>query len=99
MESFSGKLAVVTGGSGMGREPIRLLAVHARDHVHVARQLSVLGSFAPLIIVALTSLNVISESAALAVGLAAALLAFDLLAWRVVAGMSDRERLVTGRRG
>jgi hypothetical protein len=35
----------------------------------------------------------------LAIGLAAALLAFDLLAWRVVAAMFDRERLVTGRRG
>jgi ABC-2 type transport system permease protein len=45
------------------------------------------------------SLNVISESTALAIGLAAALLAFDLLAWRVVAAMFDRERLVTGRRG
>jgi hypothetical protein len=44
------------------------------------------------------SLNVISESIALAIGLAAALLAFDLLAWRVVASMFDRERLVTGRR-
>jgi hypothetical protein len=42
---------------------------------------------------------VITESATLAIGLAAALLAFDLLAWRVVAAMFDRERLVTGRRG
>ena len=35
----------------------------------------------------------------LALGLAATLLAFDLLAWRVVAAMFDRERLVTGIRG
>lgn len=76
------------------------IAVSTRStDVRVAQQLSVLGSFPPLIIVALMSLNVISESAALAIGLAAALLAFDLLAWRVVAGMFDRERLVTGRRG
>jgi ABC-type Na+ efflux pump permease subunit len=76
------------------------IAVSTRStDVRVAQQLSVLGSFPPLIIVALMSLNVISESAALAVGLAAALLVFDLLAWRVVAGMFDRERLVTGRRG
>jgi hypothetical protein len=47
----------------------------------------------------LMSLNVITESTALAIGLAAALLAFDLLAWRAVAAMFDRERLVTGRRG
>ena len=76
------------------------IAVSTRStDVRAAQQLSVLGSFPPLIIVALMSLNVISESDALSIGLAAALLAFDLLAWRVVAAMFDRERLVTGRRG
>jgi ABC-type Na+ efflux pump permease subunit len=76
------------------------IAVSARSaDVRVAQQLSVLGSFPPLIILALMSLNVITESATLAIGLAAALLAFDLLAWRVVAAMFDRERLVIGRRG
>ena len=45
------------------------------------------------------SLEVITEWTALAIGFAAALLAFDLLAWRVVAAMFDRERLVTSRRG
>jgi hypothetical protein len=76
------------------------IAVSARStDVRVAQQLSVLGSFPPLIILALMSLNVITESTTLAIGLAAALLAFDLLAWRVVAAMFDRERLVTGRRG
>jgi ABC-type transport system involved in multi-copper enzyme maturation permease subunit len=76
------------------------IAVSSRStDVRVAQQLSVLGSVPPLIIVALMSLNVISESTGLAVGLAAALLAFDLLAWRVVASMFDRERLVIGRRG
>jgi hypothetical protein len=48
-------------------------------------QLSVLGSFPSLVSVGLMSLNVISESTALAIGLAAALPAFDLLAGRVVA--------------
>jgi ABC-type transport system involved in multi-copper enzyme maturation permease subunit len=76
------------------------IAVSTRStDVRVAQQLSVLGSLPPLVIVALMSLNVISESTALAVGLAAALLAFDLLAWRVVAAMFDRERLVIGGRG
>ena len=76
------------------------IAVSARSaDVRVAQQLSVLGSVPPLIILALMSLNVITESATLAIGLAAALLAFDLLAWRVVAAMFDRERLVIGRRG
>jgi ABC-2 type transport system permease protein len=74
------------------------IAVSARStDVRVAQQLSVLGSTPPLIIVALVSLNVITVSTALAIGLAAALLAIDLLAWRVVAAMFDRERLVTGR--
>jgi hypothetical protein len=41
----------------------------------------------------------ITESTALAIGLAAALLAVDLLAWRFVAAMFDGEWLVTGRRG
>ena len=73
------------------------IAVSARStDVRVAQQLSVLAS-TPLVIVALVSLNVITVSAALALGLAAALLAIDLLAWRVVAVMFDRERLVTGR--
>jgi hypothetical protein len=46
----------------------------------------------------LDGLNLISETTSLAIWLAAALLAFDLLAWPVVAAMFDRERLVTGRR-
>jgi hypothetical protein len=76
------------------------IAVSTRStDVRAAQQLSVLGSIPPLIIVALMSLNVISESAALAIGLAAALLVFDLLAWRVVTAMFDRERFVTGRPG
>lgn len=75
------------------------IAVSARStDVRVAQQLSVLASFPPLIIVALMSLNVITESTALAIGLAAALLAVDLLAWRLVAAIFDRERLITGRR-
>ena len=73
------------------------IGVSARStDVRVAQQLSVLGSTPPLVIVALMSLNVMTVSIALALGLAAALLAIDLLAWRVVAAMFDRERLVTG---
>ena len=76
------------------------IAVSARStDVRVAQQLSMLGSLPPLAILALMSLNVINVSTGLAVGLAAALLAVDLLAWRVVASMFDREQLVTGRRG
>jgi ABC-2 type transport system permease protein len=76
------------------------IAVSVRStDVRVAQQLSMLGSLPPLAILALMSLNVITVSTGLAFGLAAALLVVDLLAWRVVASMFDRERLVTGRRG
>jgi hypothetical protein len=44
------------------------------------------------------SFNVITPTLRLALGLGAALLVVDLLAWRVVAAMSDSEWLVTGRR-
>lgn len=76
------------------------IAVSSRStDVRVAQQLSVLGSLPLLAVLALISLNVITVSTGLAVGLAAALLAVDLLAWRAVAVMFDRERLLTGRRG
>jgi ABC-type Na+ efflux pump permease subunit len=75
------------------------IAVSARSaDVRVAQQLSVLGTLPLLAILALISLDVITVSAGLAVGLAAALLAIDLLAWRAVAAMFDRERLITGTR-
>ena len=75
------------------------IAVSARStDVRSAQQLSVLGTLPLLAILALISLNVIAVSAGLAVGLAAVLLAIDLLAWRTVAAMFDRERLIIGRR-
>jgi ABC-type Na+ efflux pump permease subunit len=75
------------------------IAVSARSaDVRTAQQLSMLGSLPLLAILALISLNVITVSTAIAVGLAAALLAVDLFAWRVVAAMFDRERLITGTR-
>jgi ABC-type Na+ efflux pump permease subunit len=75
------------------------IAVSARStDVRAAQQLSVLGTLPLLAVLALISLNVITVSAGLAVGLAAVLLAVDLLAWRAVAAMFDRERLITGRR-
>ena len=75
------------------------IAVSIRSaDVRVAQQLGTLASLPPLVVLALISLNVITASTALAIVLAVALLAFDLLAWRVVAAMFDRERLVTGRR-
>ena len=66
--------------------------------MRVAQQLSVLATLPLLAILALISLNVITVSAGVAIGLATVLLAIDLLAWRAVAAMFDRERLITGRR-
>ena len=75
------------------------IAISARSSdVRVAQQLSVFASLPPLAIVALMTFNVITPSTGLAVGLAAALLAVDVLGWRAVAAMFDRERLITGAR-
>jgi len=75
------------------------IAISSRTtDIRAAQQLSVFASLPPLAIVALMSLNVITPSTGLALGLAAGLFAVDVLAWRVVAAMFDRERLLTGRR-
>ncbi len=75
------------------------IAISARmSDIRAAQQLSVFASLPPLAVAALISLNVIKPSTGLAVALAAALLAIDCLAWRVVAAMFNRERLVTGAR-
>ena len=73
------------------------IAISTRmSDVRAAQQLSVLASLPPVAIVALMSFNVITPSLGLALGLAAALLVIDGMAWRVVAAMFDRERLVSG---
>lgn len=75
------------------------IAISSRSSdVRIAQQLSILASFPPLAIVALLSLNVITPSAALALGLAGGLLILDVFGWRVVAAMFDRERLIAGGR-
>jgi ABC-type Na+ efflux pump permease subunit len=73
------------------------IAISARSSdVRVAQQLSVFASLPPLAIVALLTFSVITPSTGLALGLAAALLAIDMVGWRVVAAIFDRERLITG---
>ena len=67
--------------------------------MRAAQQLGVLASLPPGGIVALMSFNVIVPTLGLALGLAGALLIVDALGWRAVAGMFNRERLVTGSRG
>jgi ABC-2 type transport system permease protein len=67
--------------------------------VRVAQQLGTLASVPPLAIVALLSLDAITPTLGLALGLAAVLLVVDGLGWRAVSVMFDRERLITGGRG
>jgi ABC-type Na+ efflux pump permease subunit len=64
--------------------------------VRVAQQLGTLASLPPLGIVALMSFNVFEPSLTLAVVFALGLLVADVLLWRVVSAMFDRERLITG---
>jgi ABC-type transport system involved in multi-copper enzyme maturation permease subunit len=64
--------------------------------VRVAQQLSTLASLPPLAVTALMGFGVISPTLTLALVLGAVLLAVDLAAWKLVAAMFDRERLVTG---
>jgi hypothetical protein len=64
--------------------------LHLREHQHFVQDRKYVLSMA---------LNVITVSTALALGLAAGLLAVDLLAWRIVAAMFARELLVTGTGG
>lgn len=68
------------------------------NDVRSAQQLAVFGSLPPLAVVALLSIGTIAPSLALALGCGGALLLVDLLGWRVVAALFDRERLLVGRR-
>ncbi len=72
------------------------IAVSARSRdVRVAQQIATLASFPAVGVTALMSFDVIPQSLAVALGLAAGLLVIDSLGWRVVSAMFDRERLVT----
>ena len=66
--------------------------------VRVAQQLATLASLPLLGFTSLVSFQIIKPSVPLAVGLALALLAVDLVAGRVVSRLFDRERLITGHR-
>lgn len=72
------------------------ISTRASD-VRVAQQLATLASLPLLGFTSLLSFQLITPSVPLAIGLALALVAADVAAWRVVSGLFDRERLVTGR--
>lgn len=67
--------------------------------VRVAQQLSMLVSLPPLAIAAMFSFSIIKPTFGLAVAFALPLLAFDIVGWRIVSVLFDRERLVAGWKG
>lgn len=75
------------------------IAISARSSdVRVAQQLSVFANVPPVAVVALMNFNVMTPSTGLTFGLGAVLLLIDVLGWRAVAAMFDRERLIAGVR-
>ena len=70
------------------------ISVRAND-VRVAQQLASLASLPPLVVTALMGFGVIHRTLGLSLAFGGALLLVDLFAWRVVAKMFDRERLIT----
>ncbi len=73
------------------------ISTRASD-VRVAQQLGTLSSIPPLAVVALVSFNVFTPSVTLAVVFAVVLLVADVILFRIVAALFDRERLITGAR-
>jgi ABC-2 type transport system permease protein len=72
-------------------------AISARSSdVRVAQQLGTLASLPALVLPLLMSLQVFKPTATVAVVIAVALAVIDVGAWRIVAKMFDRERLITG---
>ncbi|HET9171964.1 MAG TPA: ABC transporter permease [Actinospica sp.] len=71
------------------------ISTRAND-VRVAQQLSTLVSLPPLAVTSLIGFGVITPTPRIAVLLGAALLIVDMLAFRLVSSMFDRERLLTG---
>jgi ABC-2 type transport system permease protein len=71
------------------------ISTRASD-VRVAQQLATLAGLPLLGFTSLISFQLITPSVPLAIGLAIVLLAVDVVAWRVVSRMFDRERLITG---
>ena len=72
------------------------ISTRASD-VRVAQQLATLAGLPLLAFTSLISFQLVAPSVPLAIGLALGLLVIDVGAARVVAGLFDRERLITGR--
>jgi ABC-type Na+ efflux pump permease subunit len=63
--------------------------------VRVAQQLAGLGSLPPLALTSLMTFQILKPTVALAFELGLALAAVDVVAWRLVSALVDRERLIT----
>jgi ABC-2 type transport system permease protein len=75
------------------------IAISTRSSdVRVAQSLGTFASFPPLVLTGLILFNVIPQTFGLILGLAAALLVFAGLGWRLVSATFNRERLVSGAR-
>lgn len=75
------------------------IAISTRSSdVRVAQQFSLLADVPVVLLTSLIAFDVIELAPRLAFGLAALLLIADVLGWRIVAPMFDRERLITGTR-
>ncbi len=75
------------------------IAISTRSSdVRVAQQLGMLASLPSVAVTSLIAYSVIHATLGLALGGAAALLVLGGLGWRIVSGMFDRERLITGTR-
>ena len=73
------------------------IAISTRtSDARVAQQLSVVSSLPALALTIAIAFNVIQPSLELAVVLGAALLIGDALAWRLIAPLFSRERLISG---
>jgi ABC-2 type transport system permease protein len=73
------------------------IAISTRtSDVRVAQQLGTLVSLPPLAVTSLMGFGVIHPTLRLAILLGAVLFAIDMLAWRAVSAMFDRERLIIG---
>ncbi|TCM47964.1 ABC transporter permease [Kribbella sp. VKM Ac-2568] len=73
------------------------IAISARSSdVRVAQQLGMLASLPSVAVSTLVAYDVIHASLGLGIGLAVLLLVLDVLGWRIVSAMFDRERLITG---
>jgi ABC-type Na+ efflux pump permease subunit len=72
------------------------ISTRASD-VRVAQQLATLASLPLLGFTSLISFQLIKPSVPIAIGLALALLAADIAAWRIVSRLFDRELLIAGR--